>query len=57
MIITEQILNNLTAVLFFCLSHGLKRGTYDHFHNILRLLDVLPNFPFTASETMRDYYV
>ena len=25
---------------------------YNHFHNILRLLDVLPNFPFTTSETM-----
>ena len=29
----------------------------NHFHNILRLFDVLPNFPFTASETMRDYYL
>ena len=27
----------------------------NHFHNILRLFDVLPNFPFTKSETMRDY--
>ena len=32
-------------------------STYNHFHNILRLLDVLPNFPFTASETMGDYYL
>ena len=30
---------------------------YNHFHNILRLFDVLPNFPFTTSETMRDYYL
>ena len=29
----------------------------NHFHNILRLFDVLPNFPFTTSETMRDYYL
>ena len=29
----------------------------NHFHNILRLFDVLPNFPFTASETMRDFYL
>ena len=29
---------------------------FNHFHNILRLFDVLPNFPFTTSETMRDYY-
>ena len=29
---------------------------YNHFHNILRLFDVLPNISFTASETMGDYY-
>ena len=28
----------------------------NHFH-ILRLFDVLPNFPFTTSETMGDYYL
>ena len=34
------------------------RGTnYNQFHNILRLFDVLPNFPFTASETTGDYYL
>ena len=31
--------------------------TYNHFHNILSLFDVLPNFPFTTSETMRDCFV
>ena len=30
---------------------------YNHFHDILRLSDVLPNFPFTTSEMMRDYYL
>ena len=30
---------------------GISRN-YNQFHNILRLFDVLPNFPFTASETM-----
>ena len=30
---------------------------YNHLHNILRLFDVLPNFHFTTSETMRDYYL
>ena len=30
---------------------------YNQFHNILRLFDVLPNFPFTTSETIRDYYL
>ena len=29
----------------------------NQFHNILRLLDVLPNFPSTTSETMGDYYL
>ena len=28
---------------------------YNHFHNILILFGVLPNFPFTKSETKRDY--
>ena len=31
--------------------------TCDDFHKILRLLDVLQNFPFTTSETMHDYYL
>ena len=35
-----------------------KRATiYIHFHDILRLFDALPNFPFPTSETMRDYYL
>ena len=29
----------------------------NQFHNILRLFNVLPNFPFTTSETMCDYYL
>ena len=29
----------------------------NHFHHIFRLFDVLLNFPFTTSETMRDYYL
>ena len=35
----------------------LKLGTYNHFHDILRLFDVLLNFPFTTSETIGDYYL
>ena len=31
--------------------------TYDLFHNILRLFDVLLSFLSTISETMRDYYL
>ena len=40
------------TVLSFCLCKSI---TCNPFHNILRLFDVLPNFPFTASETIRDY--
>ena len=28
---------------------------YNHGHNIMRIFDVLRNFPFTASETKSDY--
>ena len=34
-----------------------KISDYNHFHKILRLFDVLPNFSYTASETMRNYYL
>ena len=34
-----------------------SQKTINHFHNILRLFDVLPNFLFTTSETMHDYYL
>ena len=30
---------------------------YNQFHNILRHFDVLPNFPFTSSEKVCDYYL
>ena len=29
----------------------------NHFHNILRLFDVLPTSLFITGETMRDYYL
>ena len=31
--------------------------TYNHFHNVLRLFDVLLKFLLTKIETMRDYYL
>ena len=31
--------------------------TFNQFHNILRLFNVLPNFPFTAGEVMGGYYL
>ena len=34
-----------------------EKFSYNHFHNILRLFDVLTSFPFTTIETMRDYYL
>ena len=34
-----------------------NKRSHNHFHNILRLLDVFTNFLFTTSETMRDYYL
>ena len=30
---------------------------YNYFLNILRMLDVLPNFPLTTSEAMGNYYL
>ena len=35
----------------------IKAEDYNQLHNILRLLDVSPNFPFAANETVRDYYL
>ena len=32
-------------------------SAYNNFHNILRLFDVLQNFLFTTSETMRNRYL
>ena len=37
-----------------CVSLSL---VYDQFHNILRLFDVLPIFPFSTSGRMRDIYL
>ena len=42
---------------YYDIMFGGYLGSYNHFHNILRLFDVLPNFPFTTSETMADYYL
>ena len=37
--------------------HRQDEDTYNQFHNIFRLFDILPNFPSTTSETMGDYYL
>ena len=38
-------------------SKTTPQQTYNHLHSILRLFDVLTNFPFTTIETMCDYYL
>ena len=35
----------------------LLKWSYDYFYSILRLFGVLPNFLFTTSEAMLDYYL
>ena len=53
----------LTLLIHANLKFKVKIGilpiimNYNHFHNILRLFDVLPNFLFTASETIGNYYL
>ena len=45
---------------FSCYNKNIKskkKFSDIQFHNILRLFDVLPNFHFTTSETMGDYYL
>ena len=37
--------------------HYRQVWLYNHFHNNLTLFEVLPNFLFTTSKTMRDYYL
>ena len=42
---------------YYDIMFGGYLGSYNQFHNILRLFNVLPNFPFTTSETVADYYL
>ena len=35
----------------------LNQETHNHFHNIFRVFDVLPSFPFTTSERMWENYL
>ena len=39
------------------MEYTFRRGAliYNHGHNIIRIFEVLPNFPFTTSETKPDY--
>ena len=48
--------NDINWKLSQCKMHDARcKLTYNHFHNILRLFDVLPNFAFTISETKCNY--
>ena len=42
---------------FYQLYLRFTGSTYNQFHNILRLFNILPNFAFTTSETMDNYYL
>ena len=49
--------NGLVDILISFYPNLCKANTCNHFHNILRLFDVLPSFPFSTNETLRDYYL
>ena len=49
--------NPLAEMKFDHLAKDEVRASYNQFHNILRLFNVLPNLPFTTSETMCNYYL
>ena len=50
----NQFHNIYILVLLYIIIYILLIFAYILF---MRLLDVLPNFPFTTSETMGDYYL
>ena len=43
--------------MYICYVYSAYGLNYNHFHNILRFFDVLPNFSLTTSETIHDYYL
>ena len=59
---TEENLNeNFIFCSVYCIITPMKNClknlsmVHNRRHNILRILDVFPNFPFTTSETKPDY--
>ena len=46
----------ILKITVYSQSRKVRAYIYNHFHNILRFFDVLQNFTFTTSETMREYY-
>ena len=51
MLISQDIHNAASRAI-----EQLAMNSYNHFYNTLRLFGVLPYFPFTASETICNYY-
>ena len=54
--------STMSSVLNFCflsilLQSKRKKSCYNHFHNILRICNVLPNVLFITSETIGDSYL
>ena len=49
---TENICDR--KLQFLC-AVGVISETYNHAHNILKLVDILPNISFSTSETKHDY--
>ena len=49
-IVIQLMINNLK-------DEPTYTGCYNHFHNFLRLFDVLTNFGFSTSETIDNYYL
>ena len=59
---SEQLMNSFFTSRFnYCpltwMCHSRTMNNNNHFHDILRLFDVLPNFAFKTGKTMRDYYL
>ena len=59
LVLTHINTNPELLIKFVAIKLGMwaEVHAYNHFHNILRLFDVLPKFSFTVSETMGEYYL
>ena len=53
---SKKVFIGIRIIACFLLKYP-QTPIYNQFHNILRLLDILPNFPFTTSEMMCDHYL
>ena len=60
-VFTELLLYTLLVLslnkILHCILKWISTQGYNHFRIIFRFFNVLPNFPFTTSETMRNYYL